>query len=658
MPHKFKAIFLTALLFLTLAIYGVYKMHNTPLIPRETFFGNPDKTMVRLSPNGKYLTYVAPKNDVLNIWLKSLSNEKTDTCITHDKGRGITNYAWAYDNEHILYVQDKDGDENWRLFSINIKTGNIKTHVDQKNVQVTFIHSSEKHPKKFLIGINNRTPNYHDIYMLDLSKNSLLKVYENNEYIGFMADDDLTLQLAMKMDQEGRTNWYKRDANKWKPFISFSHEDSSNTGPVLLSKDGKSVYMKDSRQSNLAKLVLMDLETKTTKEIIAPKKAEARIMFHTQEKTPVWYSEDYLKPHRVLIDSRYKKDFEILEKIEKGFSSVISSDNKDTIWIVAYVTDTGPVNYYVYDRTTQTMTHLFSNRKALESVTLQPMHPVEIEARDGLKLVSYLTLPEGCAIDGENTVPAVLLVHGGPEARDSWGYDALHQWLANRGYAVLSVNYRGSSGFGKKFVSAGDGEWAEKMHTDLIDAVNWLKTKKIADPQKIAIMGGSYGGYATLVGLTMTPDVFACGVNIVGVSNLITLYKSLPPYWKPVIDMFKIKLGGDPYSEKGRAVLMKKSPINYVQNIIKQLLIGHGANDPRVKQAESDQIVEAMKKNKIPVTYALYPNEGHGFMRPENRLSFYALAEKFLSDNLGGRYQEIAESEEKSTLQIREATKS
>lgn len=363
MQHKLKIIFLTTLLFLTLTIYGAYKMYNTPLIPRETFFGNPDKAMVRLSPNGKYLTYVAPKNGVLNIWLKSLNSKTLDTCITHDKGRGITNYSWAYDNEHILYVQDKDGDENWRLFSINIKTGNIKTHVDQKNVQVTFIHSSEKHPKKFLIGINNRTPNYHDIYLLDLSKNSLLKIFENNEYISFMADDDLTLQLAMKMDQEGKANWYKHEAGKWKPFISFSHEDSSNTGPILLSKDGKSVYMKDSRESNLAKLVLMDLETKAIKEIIVPKKAEASIMFHTQEKTPVWYSEDYLKPQRVLLDSRYKKDFAILEKINKGFSSVISSDQKDKIWIVAYVTDTGPVNYYVYDRTKETMTHLFLTEK-------------------------------------------------------------------------------------------------------------------------------------------------------------------------------------------------------------------------------------------------------------------------------------------------------
>jgi dipeptidyl aminopeptidase/acylaminoacyl peptidase len=319
----------------------------------------------------------------------------------------------------------------------------------------------------------------------------------------------------------------------------------------------------------------------------------------------------------------------------------------DRTWVAAYIQDDGPVEYYLWDRDQQKGTFLFTNRPELEGLPLSPMMPVIIESRDGLDLVSYLTLPYGTRVDGKGfpvyPLPMVLLVHGGPWARDSWGYDAQHQLLANRGYAVLSVNFRGSTGFGKDFINAANKEWGRKMHDDLIDAVNWAVDRGVAQKEKVAIMGGSYGVYATLAGLTFTPEVFACGVDIVGPSNLVTLLNSIPPYWERSIEMFATRVG-DHRTEEGRELLESRSPLNYVEKIEDPLLIAQGANDPRVKQSEADQIVEAMQKKNIPVTYVLYPDEGHGFARPENRISFMAVTEAFLAENLGGRYEEIGDA--------------
>jgi dipeptidyl aminopeptidase/acylaminoacyl peptidase len=319
--------------------------------------------------------------------------------------------------------------------------------------------------------------------------------------------------------------------------------------------------------------------------------------------------------------------------------------------------DDGPVRYYLYDRPNKKATFLFTNRKSLEGVPLAKMHPVVIKSRDGLDLVSYLTLPKGA--DPQATgrpgepLPLALLVHGGPWGRDGWGYDAEHQLLANRGYAVLAVNFRGSTGLGKNFTNAGNKQWAGTMHDDLIDAVDWAIAEKIADSKRVAIMGGSYGGYATLVGLTFTPEKFACGVDIVGPSNLLTLLNSIPPYWAPMLQMFKDRVG-DPTSEEGQKFLNERSPLNLVEKIQKPLLIGQGANDPRVKQAEADQIVKAMQDRKIPVTYVLFSDEGHGFARPENNRAFFAVAEAFLAGHLGGRYEPIGEDFAGSTIRCPE----
>ena len=334
---------------------------------------------------------------------------------------------------------------------------------------------------------------------------------------------------------------------------------------------------------------------------------------------------------------------------------MISRTLNDDYWIAAYLLDDGPVRYYRYDRARKQAQFLFSNREALEGLPLAKVHPVVIKSRDGLDLVSYYMLP----LEGDrdspghpsSPLPMALLVHGGPWARDNWGYNPVYQLLANRGYAVLSVNFRGSTGFGKNFVNAANLEWAGKMHDDLVDAVQWAIEQKIADPQRVAILGGSYGGYATLAGLTFTPDTFACGVDIVGPSNLVTLLNTIPPYWEPQVELWANRVG-DHRTEEGRAFLTERSPLTHVDRISKPLLIGQGANDPRVKQAESEQIVQAMQDKNIPVTYALYPDEGHGFARPENNLSFFAVTEAFLAGCLGGRHEPVGSDFEGSSITV------
>jgi dipeptidyl aminopeptidase/acylaminoacyl peptidase len=341
--------------------------------------------------------------------------------------------------------------------------------------------------------------------------------------------------------------------------------------------------------------------------------------------------------------------------VSEGDVEIVSRSLDDKRWIAAYFHDDAPTGFYLWDRAKKKATFLFSDRSALEGAKLAKMHPVVIKARDGLELVSYLSLPR--EFDASNSgkpkepLPMVLFVHGGPWARDQWGLNGAHQWLANRGYAVLSVNFRGSTGFGKKFINAGDHEWAGKMHDDLLDAVKWATSEKIAEPGKVAIMGGSYGGYSTLIGLTFTPDVFACGVDIVGPSNLVTLLNSIPPYWTPMIAEFTHRVG-DHRTEEGKKFLFERSALSRVDAIKKPLLIGQGANDPRVKQAESDQIVKAMQSKRLPVTYVLYPDEGHGFARPENRLSFFAVAEVFLAQHLGGKYLPYGEDFQNSSITV------
>ena len=628
-----------------------------PLIPRQVLFGNPDRAGFQISPDGAHISFLAPVDGVLNVWVGPADNIDAAKPITHDKGRGVRQYFWAYTSQHVLYLQDKDGDENWRVYCVNLKTNDVKDLTPAKGVQARIEGVSHKFPTEVLIGLNDRNPQLHDVHRVNIETGDDKLVLENEGYAGFVTDDDYALRLAIRITPDGGQEMLERTPEGgWKSFSKIGQEDALTTGPAGFDKSGKILYMLDSRGRNTGALTSTDLTTGKQTVVAEDPRADINdVMAHPVEKTIEAVAFTVERKEWKILDRAVEPDFAALRKVAEGDFEVTSRTLDDKYWIVAYIRDSGPVSYYRYDRTAKKANFLCVNRKALENLPLARMNPVTIKSRDGLSLVCYLSLPTWS--DPENKarpvrpVPMVLYVHGGPWARDSWGYEPYHQWLANRGYAVLAVNFRGSTGLGKQFINAANREWGGKMHDDLVDAVKWAVAEKIADPQKIAIMGGSYGGYSTLVGMTFTPELFACGVDIVGPSSLVTFMEAIPPYWKPMLDMFIARIG-DNRTEEGKKFLLERSPISYVDKISKPLLIGQGANDPRVKQAESDQIVKAMQDKKIPVTYVLFPDEGHGFARPENNLAFNAITEAFLAAHIGGRVQPIGEDFKGSSLKV------
>jgi dipeptidyl aminopeptidase/acylaminoacyl peptidase len=627
----------------------------TTLITRKTLFGNPDKASARISPDGTKLSYLAPHHGVLNVFVGPVDDPDAAKPVTDDKQRGIRAYFWAYDSQHILYVQDTDGDEDWHVYSVDLAKGETKDLTPLQKVAAQIDGLSEKFPLEILVGLNDRDPRYHDLYRIHIATGERQLVQQNPDFAGFVSDDDYQVRFATKMTPDGGSQLFQADGQGgWKEFQKIGMEDTLTTSPAGFDKTGKILYMTDSRGRDTSALTQIDLtdgkETVLAANDLADVSGE---LVHPTEKNIQAVAFNYERTKWQVLDPAIADDIQYLEGLAAGELQVPSRTLDDKTWIVAYLMDDGPVRYYLYDRTKKEAKFLFTNRKSLEGLPLVKLHPQVIKSRDGLNLVSYLSLPK--TSDPNNTgrpkepLPLVLVVHGGPWARDSWGFDTEHQLLANRGYAVLSVNYRGSTGFGKKFANAGNKEWAGKMHDDLIDAVDWAVEQKIADPKRVAIMGGSYGGYATLVGLTFTPEKFACGVDVVGPSNLLTLLSTIPPYWAPAMQMFKDRVG-DPTTEEGKQLLNERSPLNFVENIQRPLLIGQGANDPRVKQSEADQIVGEMQKKRIPVCYVLFPDEGHGFARPENNLAFYAVAEAFLAKQLGGNYQPIGTDFTGSTI--------
>lgn len=649
-------LFLILIIFLTFNFNNIKNMSKTNssnesnLIPRSILFGNPDKINVQVDNSGKFISYIAPLDGVLNIYVSPIDKPNEGIAVTNDKHRGITRYFWTY-NDKLIYIQDKDGDENDSIYLVDVDKMVTKPLFSEVGVKTLIFKVSHKHKDNIVIGINKRSKEFFDIYNLNLIDGSLELIYENNKYPDIFLDDDYNIKFGTYQLEDGSqiTDKFILNSDKkytYEQFMYVKYEDTNTTGIVGINKLGDKLYIVDSRKSNTNGLYTYDLNTNEESLIFSNDQADvSNILIHRTEKNiqAVYYN--YEKQNYKIIDEAITNDFDFLSKYQVGEFNIVSQTLDDKIWIISYMNDIYGGKYYIYDRLNKKMTFLFTARSQLGKYKLAKMTPVIIKARDGLNLVSYLTLPintikdrdldEDLGIDKINykKSPLVLYVHGGPTARDEWGYNAVHQWLANRGYAVLSVNYRGSTGFGKNFINAGNGEWAGKMHDDLIDAVNWAIGNGITTKDNVAIMGGSYGGYATLVGLTMTPDVFTCGVDIVGPSNLETLLNTVPEYWKPMKNDWKIKIGGDPETEAGREILRKKSPITYVTNIKKPLLIAQGANDPRVKQSESDQIVEVMKNKNIPVTYVLYSDEGHGFARPENKISFFAITEYFLANN-------------------------
>jgi dipeptidyl aminopeptidase/acylaminoacyl peptidase len=634
------------------------RIAGTELIARDALFGNPERANVQISPDGKYLSWVAAVDGVLNVWVAPADNPAQARAVTQDKARGIRSYFWSYQPDTLLYLRDSGGDEDFHLYAVDLKTGQAKdlTPFPKTTAQVAGL--SPKHPGTILVGMNDRDAQWHDIYKVDLASGTRTLLEKNDAQIaGYIADADYSLKYAQRSRPDGGADVLRRSANgAWEKFDDIPFEDVLTTSPGGLTLDGRTLYFTDSRGRNTAALFAIDVASGKRTLVLEDARADVGGTLADPATGKVQaVSVDYLRDEWKVVDPAIRADLQKLEAIGPGDVSVNTRTLDDKTWIVAYSAAEAPLVYYRYERGAGTLTKLFSARPKLEGKPLVPQWPVEIASRDNKTLVSYLTLPRSADADSdgkaEAPVPLVLLVHGGPWARDSYGYGSYNQWLANRGYAVLSVNFRGSTGFGKAFTNAGNGEWAGKMHDDLIDAVQWAVKQGVTTQDQVAIMGGSYGGYATLAGLTFTPDAFACGVDIVGPSNLNTLLSTVPPYWASFFEQLAKRMG-DPRTDAGKKWLTERSPLTRADQIKKPLLIGQGANDPRVKQAESDQIVKAMQARNIPVTYVLFPDEGHGFARPENNKAFNAVTEGFLAQCLGGRAEPIGKDFTGSSISV------
>lgn len=609
-----------------------------PLIPRKVLFGNPDKARPRISPDGRRLTYLAPFDGVLNVWVRTLG-QKDDHPVTHDRGRGVRSYWWAQNSRQILYIQDKDGDENWHVFCVDLDSGAERNLTPFDGAQAWLTALEPARPDEILVAINKRDPQHRDVYRVHLSKNDMHMVVKNREgFIHFLADHELRVRAAVKATESGGLELKVRKSPEasWETLITWSAEDAFNSGPIAFTPDNDGLYMISSAGCNVSELRRLNLSDGKETTLAADHLADvAEVLIHplTGKLEGVAFNKERM--HWWPLDKSVKKDFSALRRARQHSDfRILDRDHTDRYWIVGYVSDSAPEWYYLYDRQAGEVKPLFSNRRALEDVRLARMVPIGFRARDGLLIPGYLTVPPGV---GHKGLPMVLLVNTGPWSRTSWGYDATAQWLANRGYAVLQINFRGSRGYGKHYLNAGNREWGGKIQNDLIDGVRWAIDKGIADPKRIAAFGTSFGGYATLLALTDTPELFACGVDIVGPSNLVTFIENLPPYMKSVQPLIWDRIG---HPKKDAEFLKSRSPLYRADRIVKPLLIAQGANDPRVTRVESLQIVEALRDAGKDVEYIEYPDEGHGFARPENRLDFYARAEKFLAKHLGGRFEE------------------
>ena len=636
---------------------------EVPLIPLDVLLGNPDKVAPKLSPDGKFLTYVAPLDGVLNVWIRTVG-QQDDRPLTRDTGRGVWTYHWAFNGEQVVYTQDKDGDENHRIYAVSALTGETLELTPQDPaiphpVQAQVIAAIPERPDEILVGLNKRDQRVHDVYLLNLRSGELTLQQESDVTVfGWLPDHNLELRGYMDSTPDGGSVIYARpDASgDFKEVARFSQEDFMGSFPIGFAGDNRRLFLRDSRGRNSAALVSLDVVSGELKELASDSQYDvSTVSTHptTHEIQAVNFNRE--RSEWEVLDPSVAADFDAIRAHRDGDFGLISGTLDDQTWLVAYTEDDGPVEYHVYNRANQQFEFLFVHRQRLLGQPLVEMQPISYQASDGLTIHGYLTLPQ----DWQGPGPLVLNVHGGPWGRDNWGFHPEAQWLANRGYAHLQVNFRGSAGYGKDFINAGDREWGGDMQQDLTDAVAWAVNEGIADPKKVVIYGGSYGGYATLAGVTFTPELYAAGVDIVGPSNLITFLQTIPPYWESFRKQMDQRVGIVPrYSEGERAgepkdeadwtaedraeveFLKSRSPLFHVDNIRVPMLIAQGANDPRVVKAESDQFVEAMRANGLEVEYVVYEDEGHGFARPENRLDFYHRVDRFLARILGGRAEE------------------
>ncbi|MGH9871703.1 MAG: S9 family peptidase [Pyrinomonadaceae bacterium] len=621
-----------------------------PIIDRELFFGDPEISGAQLSPDGKFISFVKPFKGTRNIWVKR-TEEPFDAAkpITNDKSRPVTQYFWSRDGKYILFVQDKAGDENYLVYAVNPADSPAPAQdvpasrnlTDAKGVRAFIYAVPRTDPDALYIGLNDRDPAWHDLYKVKISTGERTLVRKNTERItGWVFDLKDQLRLATRSADNGDTEVMRVDAEGFTKVYSCNVFESC--GPVRYHKDGQRVYFETNKGANidLARLELFD--PNTGKEELVESDPLNKVDFGNTNFSDVTddliaTSYDDERTRIYWKDKSYEADYKLLQKKlpnkEIGF---VSGTKDERLFLIVASSDTEPGERYLFDRNTKKLTLQYRIREKLNRDYLAPMTAVRYKSSDGLEIPAYLILPKGVA---PKNLPTVILPHGGPWGRDSWGYNSIAQFLANRGYAVLMPNFRASTGYGKKFLDAGNKQWGDKMQDDVTWGATYLVAQGIADPKRIGIMGGSYGGYATLAGVTFTPDLYAAAVDIVGPSNLVTLLETIPPYWESIRKLFYARMG-DPATADGKAQLERQSPLNHASKIKTPLLVIQGANDPRVNKREADQIVIALRERKYPVEYLVAPDEGHGFARPVNNMAMFATTEKFLARYLGGRYQE------------------
>lgn len=629
-----------------------------PLIPREVLFGNPEIAGVDLSPDGTKIAYIAPYQGVMNLWVRDLEGSVPPRLLTRQKDRPQRPASWSYDGRFLLTTRDGQGDENTVLVRIDPKTGRSVDLTPAKGVAARFEASDREVPGQLVVGLNDRDPRYHDLYVLDLEtgdRRLLHRVNDgrpvsvqrlNGSWHPFMrmeplSDGGLAYEIRLPGDGE------------WKPFLRFSFEEARLSSPGGFTRDGQWLYGTLSTGEDKPRFVRWSREelsrcsTDCQSELVhrATSGALGVALSDFDTGAPSVLVETDLRTKLVSVDPSVRRDFDALGKLAGANDFiVVDRDQTDRLWLVVVTSDLQGEQYWLWDRQRQKHSFLFSVQPKLDDYVLAPMESLDLKARDGLRLPAYLTRTT-MAPDGPQ--PLVLVVHGGPQARDYWGLDRTHQWLANRGYHVMSVNYRGSTGFGKAHLLAGQGEWYARMQDDLVDAVRWAIAEGIADPNRVVIKGASYGGYAALAGLTRDPSLFAAAVSEVGPSNLRTLLASIPAYWEAIRINWERMIG------VGTVDLDAISPINHVSKIQSPLLLGHGANDPRVKLQESESIAAAMKARNLPIDFVVFPDEGHGWANPRNALAWAALEEAFLQQHIGGRAEPVGDVFRQSSMEWR-----
>lgn len=602
-------------------------------IPLEVLFGNPEHVSPQVSPDDERLACIRPLDGVLNVWVGSLAADDM-VPVTRDSQRGIQTYGWAHDNRHLLYIQDSKGDENWHLFAVDLESGKTVDCTPLDGVQARVAGHSHRRPHELLVGLNADDRRLHDLYHLDLETAALTKVAKNPGFDQWLVDLDLKVRGGRRTTEDGGYEYAMGGGEPatWPVVYTVNPENAThNTHQVLgFDAEGSGLYLLDPTGANAGRLVRFDPSTGSRQVLLEdPTYDVAGAVLHPEQRHPQLATVVRDRSDVVVLDPAIAADVEVLQAQDPGDLQLLGRDHADRTWIVGYVHDDGPISYFCYDRETKTTKFLFDQRPALRDYQLAQLEPFSFSASDRLVIHGYATFPPG---QSRERLPTVVYVHGGPWGqRHSWGYDPIAQWLASRGYLCLEINYRGSGGYGKAFLNASAGEWGGKMHTDLIDGARWAIDQGLADPQRIAIFGGSYGGYSALVGATFTPEFFQCAVAFAGTSNLITFLETIPPYWVGLRRVAS-RLLGDP--ARDREFLWQRSPLSRADQIRIPVLIAHGANDPRVKQAESEQIVEAMRRRGVDHDYLLFPDEGHGFVKPENRLRFFRAADSFLAKHL------------------------